>query len=212
MAAICIFNALWFRPDGGAERFAEYGAAAQPFVAEAGGEQLFPSLSVEQSLEGGLDPDLVAFVRYPSVEAFDAMRLSDAYQEIMHLRSEAITKAIATRCVLEPAAAPAVSELPDGVAVLNALWFRDGGAKTYDTYLDQARPLVEARGGHFIEPRLVPRAAMGEDFLSDLIFLGYYPTMEAVFDLVADPAYEGPAQTRGAAVDHSATTVLRIVG
>ena len=212
MAAICIFNALWFRPDGGAERFAEYGAAAQPFVAEAGGEQLFPYMSVEQPLEGGLDPHLVAFVRYPSVEAFDAMRLSDEYQEIMHLRSEAITRAIATRCLLDPGDAAAVAEVPGGVAVLNALWFRDGGAATYDTYLDEARPLVEKRGGRFLEPRLLPQEAMGEDFVPDLMFLGYYPTVEAVFDLVSDPAYEGPGQTRTAAVDHSTTTVLRVGG
>ena len=160
MAPICIFNALWFHRDGGAERFAEYGAAAQPFVAETGGEQLFPGLSVERAWEGGLDPDLVAFVRYPSVEAFDAMRTSDSYQKIMDLRSESFTRAIATRCLLDPADAVAVAELPAGAVVLNALWFRKGGAATYESYLEQARPLVEARGGHFLSPRLVPQAAM----------------------------------------------------
>ena len=42
------------------------------------------------------------------------------------------------------------------------------------------------------------------------MFLGHYPSIEAVFDLVADPAYKSPGETRAAAVDHSVTTILRI--
>ena len=205
-----MFNALWFRPDGGAERYGEYGAAVMPILADVGAELLFPFLRVDRALEGGLDPDLVGFVRYPSWDAFNAMWRSDAYQAIAHLREEAITKAILTRCVIDPADAMPVPSLPPGIAVLNALWFRDGGAVAYDDYLEAARPLVEGRGGRFLSPRFLPEQAFGEDFVPDLLFLGYYPSAEVLFDLVDSVDYQAPSTIRTAAVHHSATTVLTI--
>lgn len=75
-----MFNALWFYPDGGAERYGEYGAAVMPILADVGAELVFPFLRVDRALEGGLDPDLVGFVRYPSWDAFNAMWRSDAYR------------------------------------------------------------------------------------------------------------------------------------
>ena len=35
-----MLNVLWFKPDGGAEKYAEYGAAAAPIVARYGGEMI----------------------------------------------------------------------------------------------------------------------------------------------------------------------------
>lgn len=89
-------NALWFRPDGGLERYLEYGAAVQPVLAEAGAEILVPFLPVARSLEGSFDPDLVGFVRYPSVEAFQAMVRSDAYAGPAAIRSEAVDRSVTT--------------------------------------------------------------------------------------------------------------------
>ena len=154
-----MFNALWFKPDGGAERYAEYGAAVQPIMADVGAELLLPFMAVERSLEGGLDPDMVAFVCYPSVEAFDSMWKSDAYQQVAHLRRDAITKAILTRCALDPSGPLQGVELPPGIAVLNALWFRAGAAATYARYLELAEPLVQLHGGYFCAAP--PAAATG---------------------------------------------------
>ncbi len=207
-----MFNALWFRPEGGAERYAEYGAAVLPILASVGAELLFPFLRVERALEGGLDPDLVGFVRYPSWEAFNAMWQSDAYQEIGHLREEAITKAILTQCSMEPADVSAVPTLPPGIAVLDALWFREDAVIGSDTYPEQARPSLEARGGTLLAPRLTPERSLGEDFLPDLMMLSHYPSLEALPDPTGKVASEPLSALRAAAVARSATTVLHIDG
>ncbi len=205
-----MLNALWFRSDGGAERYGEYGAAVVPILADVGAELLFPSLPVAQSLEGGFDPDLLVFVRYPSLEAFDAMWQSDAYRAVAHLRTEAIAHAVLTRCRIEPEDAPSVRALAPGIVVLNCLWFSPGGSARYDDYLRAAQPLVERHGGGFVSPRLSPVQALGDDFVPDLVFLGQYPSADAVFELVADPDYAAPAAIRTAAVARSATTLLRV--
>lgn len=205
-----MFNALWFRPEGGAERYAEYGAAVLPILADVGAELVTPFLPVARRLEGEVDADLVGFVRYPSEDAFDAMWTSDAYQRIAHLRTEAVTKAILTRCEIDPPEAGPAS-VQGGVAVLNALWFHPGGAARYDEYLDAARPMVEARGGRFVTPRFRPVASLAATFQPDLLLLGHYPSADAVFDLVGDEAYQrGPAAIRAAAVARSATSILSV--
>ncbi len=205
-----MLNALWFRPEGGAERYGEYGEAVLPIMADVGADLLFPPMVVEQSLEGGFDPDLVVFVRYPSADAFEAMWRSDAYQKIAHLRTEAITRAVLTRCAIEPPDAEANRELPAGVAVLNALWFNEGGDATYDRYLEEAQPLVTSRGGQFLRPRLRPQVALGDDFVPDLVFLGHYPSIETLFEMIGSDEYRSPAATRSAAVNHSTTSILRV--
>ncbi|HEX4016747.1 MAG TPA: DUF1330 domain-containing protein [Frankiaceae bacterium] len=209
MTAICMLNALWFRPDGGAERYAEYGAAVGPILDDVGAKLLFPPFPLEQALEGGFDPDLVVFVRYPSWEAFDGMWRTQAYQEIAHLRTEAISKAVLTRCAIDPDDATPVEQLGSGIVVLNALTFVDGGAAIYDEYLRQAEPLVRARGGQFLSPRMLPQAALGEEFLPDLVFLGQYPSIEAVQDMVGSTEYQQIAPTRSRSLKSAVTTVLR---
>lgn len=207
-----MFNALWFRPDGGAERYAEYGAAVMPILAGVGAELLYPFLPVERVLEGELDPDLVGFVRYPSRDAFKAMWQSKAYQAVAHLREEAITKAILTQCEIDPEDAAPVVSLPPGIMLLNALWFRDGGAATYDTFLEAARSLVEARGGRLLTPRLRPQRALGEDFVPDQLFMGYYPSLEVVSELAGSAGYQAPLAIRADSLRQTAITVLRIDG
>ena len=156
MAAICMLNALWFKPDGGAQRYGEYGEAVMPILRDVGAELLFPPLSVEQPLEGDFDPDLIVLVRYPSSNAFDEMWRTEAYGKIGHLRTEAISKAVLTRCAIEPEDAAPVTELPPGSIIFEALTFADGGAATYEEYLRQTEPLVQSRGGGLLAPRLIP--------------------------------------------------------
>ncbi len=207
MAPIAMFNALWFSDDDG-RRYAKYGAAVMPIIEQVGADTLFPPLPVDQALEGGFDPDLAVFIRYPSAEAFDAMWTSDTYAEVAPLRSDGLKKAVLTRCRIEPAdAEPVVVE--SGIAVLNMLWFKPGGRARYDEYLEAARPLVERVGGHYVTPRFLPEEAVEGDFQPDLIFIGQYPSRDALFSLIADPDYRTPSLIRSEAVERSVTTTLR---
>jgi uncharacterized protein (DUF1330 family) len=91
-----MFNALWFREDGGAQRYSEYLQAAGPFVSKHGGtanESYVP----EQALIGEFDADLVFLVEWPSEEAFSNMVQDPGYQAIAHLREEAIVNSLLIR-------------------------------------------------------------------------------------------------------------------
>lgn len=204
-----MFNALWFRPDG-FELYARYAEGVMPILEDVGAELVTPFLPVEDALEGGFDPFIVGFVRYPSAEAFDVMWRSARYREVAHFRTDAVERAVLTRCLIDPADS-ANALLDTGVVVLNMLWFsRDGGRERYDEYLAVAEPLVAKVGGRYVAPRFIPVAAYDDDFMPDLIFLGNYPSKEAVFELVNDADYAPAAAIRTAAVQRSATTILRV--
>jgi uncharacterized protein (DUF1330 family) len=205
-----MLNALWFKPNGGAERYAEYGAAVLPILEAVGADLLFPFLPVERALEGGLDADVVGFVRYPSRESFEAMFRGEAYQKISHLRETALEKAVLTRCSIDPPDGRPLGKLAPGVLILNALWFVPGGAALYEEYLSEAEPMVAARGGRLLSPRLRPEESLAEPFTPSLILLGHYPSAEAIFDLVSSPEYLTAARVRARALVQSATTMLRV--
>jgi uncharacterized protein (DUF1330 family) len=88
---LVMLNLLAFRPEGGRERYEEYGDAVAPLLEKAGGRIAFlgepaPALIGEGSW------DLVVLVEYPSRQAFLDMIGSAEYQAIGHLRTEALTK------------------------------------------------------------------------------------------------------------------------
>src|SRR3954468_20389624 len=141
---IAMFNALWFAPDGW-QRYGEYGGEVLPILADVGAELVTPFLTVDEPLEGGFAPDLVGFVRYPSAAVFHEMVTSDRYQRVAHLRTDAVHRAVLTRCTIDPPQSGA-AVLEQGIAVLNMLWFHDGGRERYDEYLAAAGPLVESAG------------------------------------------------------------------
>ncbi len=204
-----MLNALWFAPAGGTERYAEYTRGVMPIIEQVGADVLFPPLGVEEVLEGDFDPDLAFVIRYPSAQAFTEMWHSDAYANVAPLRSNALRRAVLTRCAIDPPDAEPV-ELSPGVAVLNMLWFHPGGRARYDDYLTAARPHVEAVGGHYVTPRLTPDQAIEGDFLPDLIFIGHYPSRDALHSLISNPAYLEAAAIRSEAVHRSVTTALRV--
>ncbi len=209
MTAICMLNALWFKPDGGAQRYAEYGEAVMPILSGVGAEMLFPPLAVEQPLEGGFDPDLIVLVRYPSWDAFNGMWQTEAYSKIAHLRTEALERAVLTRCAMDPEDAPVVKELPEGVVIFEALTFADGGAATYDEYVKRTEPLVASRGGGLLSPRLIPEQSLADEFMPDLVLLGHYPSMQSLYDLAATAEYQQHAPIRGRAVKAAMTALAR---
>lgn len=96
-AKIYMLNALWFKKDGGARKYAEYAVAAGPFVAEVGGK-LVESYAPELAVIGEWDPDMFFVVEYPSWDAFTKLRQSAGYLKIVHLREEALEKSLLIRC------------------------------------------------------------------------------------------------------------------
>lgn len=88
---VVMLNLLAFAPDGGKERYLEYGAAVAPLLDLAGGRIVFAG-AASPTLIGEEGWDLVALVEYPSRRAFLEMIGSPEYQAIAHLRTEALAK------------------------------------------------------------------------------------------------------------------------
>lgn len=89
--AVVMLNLLSFRPDGGRERYMEYGAAVAPLLEKAGARILYAG-EAATALIGPGSWDLVLLVEYPTRQAFLNMTGSSEYQEIAHLRTEALLK------------------------------------------------------------------------------------------------------------------------
>ncbi len=92
-----MLNALWFKPDGGAEKYREYQLAAHPF-AEKYGATASDAFVPVQSLIGEFDADLMFFIHWPSFEVFQKFLADPGYQATQPLREEAITKSLLIRC------------------------------------------------------------------------------------------------------------------
>jgi len=90
-ATVVMLNLLAFRPEGGRERYGEYGAAVAPLLERAGGRVVFAG-NPAAALLGDGSWDLVLLVEYPTRQAFLEMIGSPEYQAIAHLRTEALSK------------------------------------------------------------------------------------------------------------------------
>lgn len=90
-AAVTMLNLLEFEPEGGRERYAEYGAAVAPLLERAGGRVVFAG-EANPALLGDDSWDMVLLVEYPTRRAFLEMIGSEAYQAIAHLRTEALAR------------------------------------------------------------------------------------------------------------------------
>ncbi len=88
---VVMLNLLAFKPDGGQERYMEYGAAVAPLLEQAGGRIVWAGQPAAALLGDG-SWDLVALVEYPTRQAFLDMIGSPEYQAIAHLRTEALSK------------------------------------------------------------------------------------------------------------------------
>ena len=88
---VTMLNLLAFKPDGGRERYMEYGEAVLPLLEKAGGRVVFQGQAAPVLL-GDESWDLVLLVEYPTRRAFIEMIQSPDYQAIGHLRTEALAK------------------------------------------------------------------------------------------------------------------------
>jgi uncharacterized protein (DUF1330 family) len=94
---VYMLNVLWFKKEGGKEKYMEYGAAVAPLL-EAAGASVNDNYAPEESLIGDWDPDLFFVVKYPSKAAFESMVGGPEYARIMHLREEALERSLLIRC------------------------------------------------------------------------------------------------------------------
>jgi uncharacterized protein (DUF1330 family) len=89
---VVMLNLLRFLPEGGRERYEEYGAAVSPLLEKVGGKISFFGEAALPLL--GCKPwDLVLLVEYPTRQAFLDLVGSEEYKEIAHLRTEALVEA-----------------------------------------------------------------------------------------------------------------------
>jgi|SRR5690242_9881396 len=88
---VVMLNLLRFRPDGGQQRYAEYGDAVAPCLEKVGGRIVIAGQPAPPLL-GDEGWDLVAVVEYPSRQAFLDMIASPEYTAIGHLRTEALER------------------------------------------------------------------------------------------------------------------------
>lgn len=90
-APVVMLNLLAFKPDGGRERYEEYGESVAPSLEKVGGRIVFMG-PPGQPLLGEDSWDLVVLVEYPTRQAFLDMIGSAEYQAIGHLRTEALAR------------------------------------------------------------------------------------------------------------------------
>lgn len=92
---VVMLNLLRFKP-GGRETYDRYSAAvATTFLPKVGGEVVYAGDGGAALVaEDGQQWDAVLLVRYPSRAAFLEMVADPAYQEITHLRTEALAEAV----------------------------------------------------------------------------------------------------------------------
>jgi uncharacterized protein (DUF1330 family) len=88
---IVMLNLLAMKPDGGFEKYGEYGLATAPLLEKAGGRVAFSGTGGSALIGSGQSWDLVLLIEYPSRAAFLEMIGSHEYQAIAHLRTEALT-------------------------------------------------------------------------------------------------------------------------
>ncbi len=94
---ILMFNALWFKPDGGAEKYHEYMRAAFPIMQRHGGIKRTGGIP-EKSLIGSFDADLIFFIEWPSESAFQAFLKDPDFPAAQQLREAAIRDSLLIRC------------------------------------------------------------------------------------------------------------------
>jgi uncharacterized protein (DUF1330 family) len=91
---VVMLNLLKYR-DGGADGYAQYARAIQPFLDKVGAELVYiGDTSTTLVAPEAHDWDAVLLVRYPSRQAFSQMVADPDYQGITGLRTNALSDAV----------------------------------------------------------------------------------------------------------------------
>jgi uncharacterized protein (DUF1330 family) len=91
---VVMLNLLKFKP-GGEESYRRYGAALRDYLPSIGAEVLYSGdCATALVAPDGWDWDALLVVRYPSRKAFSDMVRDPNYQQVTHLRTDALTEAV----------------------------------------------------------------------------------------------------------------------
>ena len=93
---VYMFNALWFKPEGGFEKYKAYLKAAGPFLAKYGG-RVVGAYEPVAALIGEFDADLFFVVEWPDWQAFETFMADPDYEAVRPLREEAIVRSLLIR-------------------------------------------------------------------------------------------------------------------
>ena len=106
---VVMLNLLRFKEDG-RQGYEEYARRIQPFLEKVSAEiQFVGDLSTVLVAPDSHRWDAILIVRYPSRQAFSSMVADPGYQEITHLRTEALEEAVLQATIPWPE--PAAEEL-----------------------------------------------------------------------------------------------------
>ena len=99
---IYMLNALWFKAEGGREKYAEYTAAVSHIVGPLGAK-VKTCYKADAEVMGVADmgawePDLLFFVEWPSLAAFEAAGQHPDIEAARELKAQAVDKALLIRC------------------------------------------------------------------------------------------------------------------
>lgn len=84
-----MFNILWFKPDGGKERYFEYTATIAPLLKEYGA-RLVDIYAPIETFFGNISADMYGIVEWSSLEKFKAFLSDERYKEVEYVREEAL--------------------------------------------------------------------------------------------------------------------------
>ncbi len=95
---IYMLNALWFKPDGGYEKYKQYMEEVSPMLKKYNGRVHSNIYVPQDEIIGQFDADMIFFVKWPSWEVFSTFIQDPDYQDIMKIREDAITNSLLIRC------------------------------------------------------------------------------------------------------------------
>jgi uncharacterized protein (DUF1330 family) len=95
--SVYMLYAVWFKADGGEQRYRKYLKTVGPLIRNVGGRKL-KSFVVDREVIGEFDADLIYFVEYPDWQAYKDVANSADYHKVAYLREEAVEKTIVLRC------------------------------------------------------------------------------------------------------------------
>lgn len=93
-----MLNALWFKPEGGHEKYKQYMEAVAPLLKKYGGKVHSHFYVPQQEIIGKFDADLIFFIEWPSWEVFITFTKDPDYQPVYKIREDAITNSLLIRC------------------------------------------------------------------------------------------------------------------
>lgn len=200
-------NALWIKPNGGAEKLMNYFGKVMP-VAQRHGVRILLRFEPVQAAAGDLFPSVIGFGEWPSLTAFDDFMADPDYRSLYPLRDSAVERLVVTHLRVPEATSITVGE--GKIYELSGLWIRpDGGAERLADYSRQVMPVAAEYGARRLVAFEPVRAAWG-DFLPTRLGLTEWPTLAAFDAFQRDGRFQALKPLRDSALSRLVVTHGRL--